>query len=67
MLLLKVLAVGVLLGLAALNKQLLVPKLRNGDTGARDRLVKSITAEAVVGLAILWATALLTTRYALPM
>lgn len=63
---LKVLAVATLLGLAALNKQVLVPRLRAGEMCARDRLAKSITAEAVAGLAILWATALVTTRYALP-
>lgn len=63
---LKLLAVTALLGLAALNKQVLVPRLRAGEVRARDCLVKSITAEVVAGLAILWATALVTTRYALP-
>lgn len=56
----KIGAVAVLLGLAALNKLRLVPALASGSLGASSALKRSIIFETVVVLGILLATATLT-------
>lgn len=58
---LKLLLVGILLGFAAWNKWRLVPAFERGDAAARARLRRSIRGEMLLVLAILLATALLTT------
>jgi len=55
-----------LLGLAALNKWRLVPRLAAGDAGAALRLRRSIAAEIALVAAILLATAVLTSAVSPP-
>jgi putative copper resistance protein D len=57
----KLLAVALLLGLAALNKLSLTPKLLNGDKAAARALRRSIKAEMFLGGSILLITAAFTT------
>ena len=65
-LIIKVLLVGLLLGLAAGNKLRFIPALRAGDTAAANHLSKIISIEWLVILAVLGTTAVLTTNLALP-
>mgnify|MGYP001813033231 CR=1 FL=1 len=65
-LIIKVLLVGLLLGLAAANKLRFIPALRIGDPAAADHLSKSISVEWLVILAVLGTTAVLTTNLTLP-
>jgi putative copper resistance protein D len=65
-LIIKVLLVGLLLGLAAANKLRFIPALRIGDPAAAGRLSKSISIEWLVTLAVLGTTAVLTTNLTLP-
>ncbi len=65
-LLIKVLLVGALLGLAAVNKLRFIPRLRAGDMTAAGHLAKSISVEWAVFIAILATTAVLTTNLTLP-
>lgn len=65
-LIIKVLLVGLLLGLAAANKLRFIPALRAGDPAAAGHLSKSISVEWVVILAVLGTTAVLTTNLTLP-
>lgn len=53
LLLLKLAAVAVLIGLAGLNRWRLTPAIERGETGATRRLRRSVAAEIVLGLAIL--------------
>ena len=62
----KVLLVGLLLGLAAANKLRFIPALRTGDPAAANHLSKSISVEWIVILAVLGMTAVLTTNLTLP-
>ena len=62
----KVLLVGLLLGLAAANKLRFIPALRIGDPAAANHLSKSISVEWIVILAVLGMTAVLTTNLTLP-
>ena len=62
----KVLLVGLLLGLAATNKLRFIPALRTGDPAAANHLSKSISIEWIVILAVLGMTAVLTTNLTLP-
>jgi putative copper resistance protein D len=55
-----------LLGLAALNKFLLVPALRSGEAAAPSRLRRSIDWELAGVAAVLLATSLMTTSLLLP-
>ena len=65
-LIIKVLLVGLLLGLAAANKLRFIPALRAGDAAAANYLSKSITVEWLVILAMLGTTAVLTINLTLP-
>jgi putative copper resistance protein D len=65
-LIIKVLLVGLLLGLAAANKLRFIPALRSGDPAAANHLSKSISVEWLVILAVLGTTAVLTTNLTLP-
>ncbi|GLO68976.1 hypothetical protein MACH17_04930 [Phaeobacter inhibens] len=65
-LIIKVLLVGLLLGLAAANKLRFIPALRAGDPAAASHLSKSISVEWLVILAVLGTTAVLTTHLTLP-
>ena len=65
-LIIKVLLVGLLLGLAAANKLRFIPALRAGDTAAANHLSKFISIEWLVILAVLGTTAVLTTNLTLP-
>jgi putative copper resistance protein D len=65
-LIIKVLFVGLLLGLAAANKLRFIPALRAGDSAAANHLSKSISVEWLVILAMLGTTAVLTTNLTLP-
>ena len=65
-LIIKVLLVGLLLGLAAANKLRFIPALRIGDPEAANHLSKSISVEWLVILAVLGTTAVLTTSLTLP-
>ena len=65
-LIIKVLLVGLLLGLAAGNKLRFIPALRAGDTAAANHLSKIISIEWLVILAVLGTTAVLTTNLTLP-
>lgn len=56
----KLLLFAALLGLAAWNRNRLTPALAGGLPGAADWLRRTITAEAVIGVAILAVTAVLT-------
>jgi len=62
----KVLLVGLLLGLAAANKLRFIPALRTGDPAAANHLSKSISVEWIVILAVLGMTTVLTTNLTLP-
>ena len=55
-----------LLGVAALNKFLLVPALRSGEAAAPSRLRRSIDWELAGVAAVLLATSLMTTSLLLP-
>ncbi|MGJ8624755.1 MAG: CopD family protein [Yoonia sp.] len=65
-LIVKVLLVGLLLGLAAANKLRFIPALHAGDPTAASHLSKSISVEWLVILAVLGTTAVLTTNLTLP-
>jgi putative copper resistance protein D len=65
-LIIKVLLVGLLLGLAAANKLRFIPGLRTGDPAAAVHLSKSISVEWLLILAVLGMTAVLTTNLTLP-
>lgn len=65
-LIIKVLLVGLLLGLAAANKLRFIPALCAGDTAAANHLSKFISIEWLVILAVLGTTAVLTTNLTLP-
>jgi putative copper resistance protein D len=65
-LIIKVLLVGLLLGLAAANKLRFIPALRAGDPTAASHLSKSISIEWLIILAMLGTTAVLTTNLTLP-
>ena len=65
-LIIKVLLVGLLLGLAAANKLRFIPALRAGDPTGASHLSKSISVEWLVILAVLGTTAVLTTNLTLP-
>lgn len=65
-LIIKVLLVGLLIGLAAANKLRFIPALRSGDPAAANHLSKSISVEWLVILAVLGTTAVLTTNLTLP-
>ena len=65
-LMVKVGLVSGLLGLAALNKLLLVPALRSGEAAAHSRLRRSIDWELAGVAAVLLATSLMTTSLLLP-
>ncbi len=65
-LMMKVGLVSGLLGLAALNKFLLVPALRSGEAAAPSRLRRSIDWELAGVAAVLLATSLMTTSLLLP-
>ncbi|MGC1505025.1 MAG: CopD family protein [Sulfitobacter sp.] len=65
-LIIKVLLVGLLLGLAAANKLWFIPALRMGDPAAAGHLTRSISIEWLVILAVLGTTAVLTTNLTLP-
>ena len=55
-----------MLGLAALNKLLLVPALRSGEAAAHSRLRRSIDWELAGVAAVLLVTSLMTTSLLLP-
>ena len=63
----KVLLVSGVLGLAALNRFLLVPAVDRGEREAAARLGLSVRLEMLAALAIMLVTSLLTTSLALPM
>lgn len=65
-LIIKVLLVGLLLGLAAANKLRFIPAIRAGDPAAAGHLSKSISVEWLVVFAVLGTTAVLTTNLTLP-
>jgi putative copper resistance protein D len=65
-LIIKVVLVGLLLGLAAANKLRFIPALRAGDPAAAGHLSKSISVEWLVILAVLGTTAVMTTNLTLP-
>ena len=65
-LIIKILLVGGLLGLAAVNKLRFIPALRLGDSVAASNLSKSIYVEWLVIVAILGVSAALTTNLTLP-
>ncbi|MCB4379127.1 copper-binding protein, partial [Synechococcus sp. MU1644] len=65
-LIVKVLLVGVLLSLAALNKVRFVPKLMAGEAQASEHLSRSISFEWIAVVAILLTTAILTSVLTLP-
>ena len=65
-LIIKILLVGGLLGLAAVNKLRFIPALRLGDPVAASHLSKSIYVEWLVIVAILGVSAALTTNLTLP-
>ena len=65
-LIIKLLLVGLLLGLAAANKLRFIPALRAGDPAAAGHLSKSISVEWLVILAVLGTTAVLTRNLTLP-
>ncbi|MCH1536775.1 MAG: CopD family protein [Amylibacter sp.] len=65
-LIIKILLVGGLLGLAAVNKLRFIPALRLGDSVAANNLSKSIYVEWLVIVAILGVSAALTTNLTLP-
>jgi putative copper resistance protein D len=65
-LIIKVVLVGVLLGLAAANKLRFIPKLSAGDSIAANHLAKSISVEWSVVLIVLAVTAVLTSNLTLP-
>jgi putative copper resistance protein D len=65
-LIIKVLLVGLLLGLAAANKLRFIPALRAGDPTAASHLSNSISIEWLIILAMLGTTAVLTTNLTLP-
>ena len=65
-LIIKVLLVGLLLGLATANKLRFIPALRSGDPAAAGHLSKSISVEWLVILVVLGMTAVLTTNLTLP-
>ncbi|MDG1408351.1 MAG: CopD family protein [Octadecabacter sp.] len=65
-LIIKVLLVGLLLGLATANKLRFIPALRIGNPVAAGLLSKSISVEWLVILAVLGTTAVLTTNLTLP-
>ena len=65
-LIIKVLLVGLLLGLAAANKLRFIPAVRAGNPAAATHLSKSISVEWLVILAVLGTTAVLTTNLTLP-
>jgi putative copper resistance protein D len=65
-LIIKVVLVGLLLGLAAANKLRFIPALRDGNPAAANHLSKSISVEWLVILAVLGTTAVLTTNLTLP-
>ena len=65
-LIIKVLMVGGLLGLAAVNKLRFIPALRLGDPVAAIHLSKSIYLEWFIILTVLGTTAVLTTNLTLP-
>ena len=65
-LMVKVGLVSGLLGLAALNKLLLVPALRSGEAAAHSRLRRSIDWELAGVAAVLLVTSLMTTSLLLP-
>nr|WP_319949050.1 CopD family protein [uncultured Shimia sp.] len=65
-LLAKVVLVGVVLALAAINKLRIVPAMQDGDATVAKRLVRSIEIETAVILAVLAATATLTSVMTLP-
>ena len=65
-LIIKILLVGGLLALAAVNKLRFIPALRSGDPIAASHLSKSIYFEWLVILAILGLSAVLTTNLTLP-
>jgi putative copper resistance protein D len=66
-LILKVVLVGVLLGLAAANKLRFIPGLQEGDPAAARHLVRSIKVEWGIVLVVLAVTAVLTSNLTLPM
>lgn len=66
-LIIKVLLVGSLLGLAAVNKLRFIPALRSGNAAAAKHLSKSISIEWLVILIVFGVTAVLTTNLTLPM
>lgn len=66
MLLLKLMLISAVLILAALNKLRLVPALQEGKAHAGSRLARSIEIEASILLAVLTATATLTSVLTLP-
>jgi putative copper resistance protein D len=65
-LIIKVLLVGLLIGLAAANKLRFIPALRSGDPVGASHLSKYISAEWFIILAVLGMTAILTTNLTLP-
>jgi putative copper resistance protein D len=65
-LIIKVLLVGLLLGLAAANKLRFIPAVRAGNPAAATHHSKSISVEWLVILAVLGTTAVLTTNLTLP-
>ena len=65
-LIIKILLVGGLLALAAVNKLRFIPALRSGDPIAASHLSKSIYVEWLFILAVLGVTAVLTTNLTLP-
>ena len=65
-LIIKVLMLGLLLGLAAANKLRFVPALRLSDPTGASHLSKAISAEWLIILAVLGTTAVLTTNLTLP-
>lgn len=65
-LIVKIMLVGVLLALAALNKLRFVPRLTDGDTQASRHLSRSISFEWVAVISILFVTAVLTSTLNLP-
>ncbi|NWG45214.1 MAG: CopD family protein [Alphaproteobacteria bacterium] len=62
-LLVKLSLVGILIGFAALHRFLLTDRLRGGRAGAGAVLSGSILAEAIVGIAVIAATASFAARY----
>jgi len=66
-LIVKLLLVGALLSLAAINKLGFVPEVNAGRVDAADRLARSISLEWICGVGIFGATAVLTSSVTLPM